>query len=142
VSGYMLSSDAGAGAAAQAARMARAGGAHVSLDTASATLIADVGAARFAGRVAAVAPELLFATAAEHEALGGEVAAATTVVKRGGRGCRILRDGRRTDLPAVAATPVDSTGAGDAFAAGYLLGGPELALQAGARCVSARGAMP
>ena len=37
---------------------------------------------------------------------------------------------------------VDSTGAGDAFAAGWLVGGPELALAAGARCVQLAGSMP
>jgi sugar/nucleoside kinase (ribokinase family) len=37
---------------------------------------------------------------------------------------------------------VDSTGAGDAFAAGYLVGGPGLALDAAARCVAMMGATP
>jgi ribokinase len=142
VSGYVLSGQTGASTAAEAARMARDGRARISLDTASATLIERVGVEDFAQRVAAVAPDLLFATALEHETLNGAVAAPTTVVKRGALGCRILRNGDGMDLPAVATTPVDSTGAGDAFAAGYLLGGPELALQAGARCVSIRGAMP
>ena len=38
--------------------------------------------------------------------------------------------------------PVDSTGAGDAFAAGYLVGGVELGLAAAARAVAKMGAMP
>jgi sugar/nucleoside kinase (ribokinase family) len=37
---------------------------------------------------------------------------------------------------------VDTTGAGDAFAAGWLVGGPELALAAGAWCVQQAGSMP
>jgi hypothetical protein len=37
---------------------------------------------------------------------------------------------------------VDTTGAGDALAAGYLVGGPGLALQAAARCVARLGSMP
>ena len=37
---------------------------------------------------------------------------------------------------------VDTTGAGDALAAGFLVGGPELALEAAARCVAKLGAMP
>src|SRR5262249_2678489 len=37
---------------------------------------------------------------------------------------------------------VDSTGAGDALAAGYLVGGTTLALEAAARCVARGGAMP
>jgi len=37
---------------------------------------------------------------------------------------------------------VDSTGAGDALAAGWIVGGPDLALEAAARCVQHLGAMP
>ena len=37
---------------------------------------------------------------------------------------------------------VDTTGAGDALAAGYLVGGPQLAAEAAARCVAQLGAMP
>ena len=44
--------------------------------------------------------------------------------------------------PALPTEPVDSTGAGDAFAAGYLLGGIELGLSAAARAVAQMGAMP
>ena len=44
--------------------------------------------------------------------------------------------------PALPVTPVDSTGAGDAFAAGYLVGGMDLAPRAAARAVSKIGAMP
>jgi sugar/nucleoside kinase (ribokinase family) len=44
--------------------------------------------------------------------------------------------------PAAPADPVDPTGAGDAFAAGYLLGGVTLGLEAAARAVAVLGAMP
>ena len=145
VSGYMLSSEPGAATAAEAARLARAAGARVSVsvDAASATLVAAVGRELFADRIAALEPELLFATTAEHAALDGWADAPTTVVKRGARGCTVLRAGESPcDHPAVAATAVDSTGAGDAFAAGWLLGGPELALAAAARCVATLGSMP
>ena len=37
---------------------------------------------------------------------------------------------------------VDPTGAGDALAAGFLVGGIELGLEAAGRCVSKAGAMP
>jgi sugar/nucleoside kinase (ribokinase family) len=37
---------------------------------------------------------------------------------------------------------VDATGAGDALAAGFLVGGVDLALAAAARCVGQRGAQP
>jgi sugar/nucleoside kinase (ribokinase family) len=37
---------------------------------------------------------------------------------------------------------IDTTGAGDALAAGYLVGGPELAIEAASRSVGLIGAMP
>ena len=59
-------------------------------------------------------------------------------VKRGARGARFGDEVR----PAQPAEVVDTTGAGDAFAAGWLVGGPELALAAAARCVAKLGSMP
>ena len=61
------------------------------------------------------------------------------MLKLGAEGVE-LADGRR--LPAPAAEVVDTTGAGDALAAGYLLGGPDLGLEAAARCVAKLGTMP
>jgi sugar/nucleoside kinase (ribokinase family) len=37
---------------------------------------------------------------------------------------------------------LDTTGAGDALAAGFLVGGVELGLEAAARCVASLGSMP
>jgi sugar/nucleoside kinase (ribokinase family) len=37
---------------------------------------------------------------------------------------------------------LDTTGAGDALAAGWIVGGPDVALEAAARCVQQVGAMP
>jgi sugar/nucleoside kinase (ribokinase family) len=42
----------------------------------------------------------------------------------------------------VATNVVDTTGAGDALAAGFLIGGAELGLEAAARACSQMGAMP
>ena len=142
VSGYMLAHEGGAGAGAEAARLAHAAGARVSVDAASATLIQSVGAAVFASRLAALVPDLVFGTESELAAIAAAPPGATIVVKRGARGCRILAGGAPVELPAMPAYAVDATGAGDAFAAGYLVGGPRLALAAGARCVSKTGAMP
>ena len=44
--------------------------------------------------------------------------------------------------PALPIGLVDPTGAGDAFAAGYLVGGVALGLEAAARCCAKLGAMP
>ena len=47
-----------------------------------------------------------------------------------------------TGYPAHPVDAVDSTGAGDAFAAGYLVGGVATGLAAAARAVAKMGAMP
>jgi len=132
ISGYALARDPIADAAAAAALAARAQGALVSLDASAFTLIDDT----FRARTTALAPDLVFANEREREALG-EVAA-TWVVKRGAHG--ITAAGH--DWPARDGDVVDTTGAGDALAAGYLIGGPELGLDAAARACSQLGAMP
>jgi sugar/nucleoside kinase (ribokinase family) len=43
-----------------------------------------------------------------------------TVVKRGQRGCASLQQGQLLEVPAFAVDPIDSTGAGDSFDAGFL----------------------
>ena len=68
----------------------------------------------------------------------GTVRRGVWIVKRGARGCSF--DG--IEHPALPTDVVDATGAGDALAAGWLLGGPELALLAAARCVAHAGSMP
>ncbi|KUF10651.1 adenosine kinase [Pseudoponticoccus marisrubri] len=44
------------------------------------------------------------------------------VCTRSGDGVTILHEGRRTDIPVTKIVPVDATGAGDQFAAGFLYG--------------------
>jgi sugar/nucleoside kinase (ribokinase family) len=116
----------------RAIELARAGGALVSLDLSSvAPLLAD-------GRRAAirlvrdVAPDVLFATRVEAEALIGgrdttglgEIAA-VVVIKQGRSGASVLARSATGPLAFdVATTPLeasDSTGAGDAFDAGFLV---------------------
>jgi sugar/nucleoside kinase (ribokinase family) len=46
----------------------------------------------------------------------------TVALKLGARGCYVARDGFEDFVPAPAVEAVDSTGAGDAFAAGFLYG--------------------
>ena len=102
---------------------------------------------RFRERLQRLAPDVLFATEREQDVLGRELPAPTRVLKRGQDGCLFAREAIQVDLPAADADVVDSTGAGDALAAGFLLGGTleeaaRRALGAAARCISQPGAMP
>jgi sugar/nucleoside kinase (ribokinase family) len=69
---------------------------------------------------------------------GSDLPGSELVVKLGPGGVRA--NGRV--YAAHPARAVDPTGAGDAFAAGYLLGGVTLGLEAAARAVAQMGAMP
>ena len=132
IAGYSLLREPIATASAVAARHARERGARVTVDVSTWTLVDDA----FRTRMRALAPDAVFATEAERDALGS--LDTTWVLKRGARGLEV--DGRAYD--SVAADVVDTTGAGDALAAGYLVGGPELGLDAAARCCARMGAMP
>jgi sugar/nucleoside kinase (ribokinase family) len=143
LSGYSLMSSPIDGAAARAAGLVRAGGGTVSIDLASRRVIADFGPERLRRVLRHLVPELVFANEQERAEVGPEAAVdATWVLKRGAAGATVERGGERSAFPAVPAEVVDTTGAGDAFAAGYLVGGIELALETAARCVSDLGATP
>lgn len=139
VSGYALLREPVGSAARAAVRLARDRGSRISIDLSSWSAIRDFGAGRFRRLLEELAPDLVFANADEDRIVGGAVTGCRWIVKRGSDGASC--DGE--PFPAVpVATVVDSTGAGDAFAAGWLVGGPELALAAGARCVQHAGSMP
>jgi sugar/nucleoside kinase (ribokinase family) len=143
VSGYALLREPVSHAALLAARLARDGGARVSVDVAAWTEIRAFGPVRFRELLDTIAPDVLFATEAEWEMLGGAyLTAPTGVIKRGPRGAIVVTADARLDLAPVDAEVVDTTGAGDALAAGFLVGGVELGLQAAARCCAKLGAMP
>jgi sugar/nucleoside kinase (ribokinase family) len=143
LSGYSLMSSPIDGAAARAAGLVRAGGGTVSVDLASRRVIADFGAERLRSVLRELGPDLVFANEEERSEVGPDTAVdAMWALKRGAAGAAIERDGQRSEFPAVPAEVIDTTGAGDAFAAGYLVGGVELALETAARCVSNLGATP
>jgi sugar/nucleoside kinase (ribokinase family) len=139
VSGYALLAEPVVCAAVRAIDLARAAGARVSVDLSSWSAIRDAGAARFRALVESLEPDVVFANEAEHEVFGGRLDGAAWILKRGANGCSFDGVERAAlDVPEV----VDTTGAGDALAAGWILGGPDLALAAAARCVQRVGPMP
>jgi sugar/nucleoside kinase (ribokinase family) len=142
VSGYALLATPVDGAAFCAATLARGSGARVSVDLSAWTQIREYGPVRFRDQLEQLAPDVIFANEAEWEIVGAPYELAPRwVVKRGARGLLVLGE-ERLELPARDGEVVDATGAGDALAAGFLVGGPELALEAAARCVAKPGAMP
>jgi sugar/nucleoside kinase (ribokinase family) len=142
LSGYALFGPAGPAAALAAAGLARAAGAGVSIDLSAATLLRAVGADRARHLIAQTGARLVFANQAE-VAVVDPLEVATTVVKRGADGCRVITAGRITDeMAAPGAVVRDTTGAGDAFAAGWLVGGPALALDAARTGIGLSGSMP
>ncbi len=113
--------------------LARAENALVSVDLASIGPLLAQGRRAARSLIAEIAPDLLFATASEAEALLGRHAveglleyAPVAVVKRGPKGATVLAsegDGQlRFEVATQHLTAADSTGAGDAFDAGFLVG--------------------
>ena len=142
ISGYALLASPIDAAAQRAAELARGNGARVSIDLSAWTHIREHGAQRFREQLEAISPDVIFANEPEWEIVGAAYGLApTAVVKRGARGVLVLGE-ERVELPAYDGAVVDATGAGDALAAGFLVGGPELAVETAARCVAKLGAMP
>jgi ribokinase len=148
LSGYALLREPIAATALLAARLAREQGARVSVDIAAWTEIRSYGPLRFREILDELAPDVLFATEAEWELLGGAyLTAPVGVLKRGARGCSVFTADAKLDFAAVETDVVDPTGAGDALAAGMLLGGSleeaaRRGLGAAARCVAKVGSLP
>jgi len=124
--------------AVELARARGAKGVRVSVDLASVGPLLAHGRREARELVARLQPDLVFATESEAEALLGRHApdglladAKVVVIKRGPRGARVLTRDEQAgpDEPPlvfdVATTPVaaeDTTGAGDAFDAGFIAG--------------------
>jgi sugar/nucleoside kinase (ribokinase family) len=117
VPAYSLFVEPLAEAARAAVSFVRRGSGLLAIDLSSAAGIHEYGPARMAHVLKDLAPDLLFATRTEAEALGIrlERLAAIPVVKLGASGCTVL--GEFISSPPV--DEIDATGAGDALAAAF-----------------------
>ena len=120
-------------AAQRAIELARGVGASVSVDLASIGPLLSGGRRAARSLIAAIEPDVLFATATEAEALlGGRPVeglldyASTAVVKRGAKGATVMTrlgpEPLRFEVATEHIHATDTTGAGDAFDAGFLVG--------------------
>jgi sugar/nucleoside kinase (ribokinase family) len=129
---YSLTHGAIAGACIDAAQRAHSNKIAVSFDLSSVTSIVDIGADALVAIISAIRPRWLLCNADELEAAGGMAALthaapwATIATKHGSRPTEVsVHDGSRWLTATHAVAPVDdvvdTTGAGDAFAAGFLV---------------------
>lgn len=103
-------------------------GVQVSIDASSAAVIAQRGASATVAELAALAPDVLLCNELEAAALGGVGSFAglttrATIIKRGAMPALVFEPGRdpvEVDVPPLVGV-LDTTGAGDAFAAGLLV---------------------
>lgn len=148
LSGYLLLRAVRPELVRAAASAAREVGAEVSVDLSSAAMITAYGAARFADLVADLGPRLVLGTQQEWDALAAGPArwadrGTTAVVKQGAEGILVHAPATAPCTHEVWPGPVvDVTGAGDALAAGYLVGGAQQAMRAAAECLTRLGGMP
>lgn len=161
LSGYLLFSEPSRALVTVAIQAARARGVPVSLDPASAGFLGELGAGRSLAIVEGV--DILLPSRDEACLLTGLTDAAEAaaelslrvplvVAKQGHEGALVARSGKVcARVPAVPATPRDTTGAGDAFTGAFLAAvlagaGPEEAAEegcrAGARAVERVGGRP
>jgi sugar/nucleoside kinase (ribokinase family) len=95
----------------------------VSVDASSTGMLTHYGVERFRALLADLAPDLLLANADEAALLGPGVSSRTTIVVKAGADPTVvhLPDGSSLEVPVPPVADVrDLTGAGDAFAAGFL----------------------
>jgi len=144
LSGYLLLRAPDPAVVIRASNVARRAGVRVAIDLASAAMIETYDRQALRALVEKLDPTVVFGNEGEWEALGVSPESLPTdaVVKRGPRGSSFVVGGVQTSLEIVPGPVVDVTGAGDALAAGYFVGGPEMAMVAAARCVAQVGAQP
>ncbi len=122
---YSLLDDGLGAAGERAAALVRRQGGVISVDLSSAGFIRDAGVRRVIERIARTKPAVLFANDEERAAVTSApeallALAPLVVLKHGGLGATAFTRGTRTDVPAEGTAVTDTTGAGDAFDAGFL----------------------
>lgn len=122
---YSFAAEPAASATLELMAAASERGIELSLDASSTGLLRDLGTARYVEVVTAVRPSIIFANASEAALLDlGQppFSTALVIVKDGANPTTVRApDGARTTLPVDRVAEVrDATGAGDAFAAGFL----------------------
>lgn len=152
VSGYALLRTSDPAAILVTAGAARAAGARVAVDLASASMIEHFGPPAFRALWQALEPAVVFANDAEWKASTQGSSAVPGSFGAGGRSVLVLKHGRDGASFVIDGVPddrlpapgpeVDATGAGDALTAGYLVGGVDLAMTTAAACVGQVGAQP
>jgi sugar/nucleoside kinase (ribokinase family) len=155
VSGYALFRAPEPEVLVEVAQVAHQAGTKVAVDLSSASLINAYGPARFRRFWQSLRPDVVMANELEWAATQGPGGSGTTelrgfgaggttvlVLKRGPRGCSFVIDGVEDHRDPLPGAVRDVTGAGDALGAGFLLGGPDLAMEAAARCIAQVGAQP
>ncbi len=120
---YTLCGEPAGSAAVDAAGQVRSAGGRVSVDVSSVAVVEAFGRSRFSDLVDGLEPDVVFANAVEAGVLAGPPPG-LLVVKDGPRPVVITGpDGRKVvevDVPSLGAV-ADTTGAGDAFAAGFVV---------------------
>jgi ribokinase len=145
VSGYALLRTPDPQRVVETAAVARAHGTRIAVDLASAAMVSTYGADRFSALCQALRPSVVLATDAEWATSAGGFGAggnAVLVLKHGAAGTSFVIDGVADERQPTLGPVVDVTGAGDALAAGFLVGGVDLAMEAASRCVAHLGAQP
>jgi sugar/nucleoside kinase (ribokinase family) len=122
---YSFSHEPIASASCAAVEAASARDVYVSVDLSSVAVIEQLGGDTVRSLITTLSPDVLFCTRAEAESVAlraiDRLGARVVVVKDGERPVRVFDDKRESTFSvAPASTVVDGTGAGDAFAAGFL----------------------